>query len=216
MGPPGAGKGTQAKKLSEKLGMRHLSSGDILRAEKAAGTPRGRKLAEYMDTGKLVPDEVVVDVMASALGANDAAGLLLDGFPRTVRQAQALDRQLAEAGRKLDAVVVMDADEAMILRRITGRRSCPKCGRVYHVESMPPRSDMVCDDCGSRLVHREDDCEAVVRQRLAAYREQTAPVIEYYRRRPGLRMIEIDGGGQADAVLATLAQKLQAVGEGSR
>jgi adenylate kinase len=215
MGPPGAGKGTQAKKLVEKFGMRHLSSGDILRAERASGSSLGKKLAEYMDVGKLVPDKVVVDVMAAALSGDEAGGLLLDGFPRTVQQAEALDRQLAKAGRNLDAVVVMDADEAMIVRRIAGRRSCPKCGKAYHVEFMPPRRDMACDDCGAALVQRPDDNEAVVRQRLEAYRKQTEPVIAYYRRQAGLKMIEVDGGGQADAVFAELAAKLQALGAGN-
>ena len=216
MGPPGAGKGTQAKKLTAALGWRHLSSGDILRAEKAAGTALGSTLAEYMDSGKLVPDEIVVKVMASALGANNAAGLLLDGFPRTVEQAEALDAQLAKAGKALDAVVVMDADEALIVRRITGRRSCPKCGRIYHTETLPPKKSGVCDDCGSGLVHREDDRQDVVLRRLEAYRQQTEPVIVYYRARPGVKMIEIDGSGPPDAVLAALVAKLKAPGDARR
>jgi len=216
MGPPGAGKGTQAKKLTARFGWRHLSSGDILRAEKAAGTALGKNLAEYMDTGKLVPDDIVVDVMAAALGANNASGLLLDGFPRTVEQAAALDAQLAKAGKALDAVVVMGADEAMIVRRISGRRSCPQCGRVYHVETLRPRKEGVCDDCGAKLVQRDDDREEVVRRRLEAYRRQTEPVIAYYRARPGLKVIDVDGGGTPDAVLKTLAAELAALGVGSR
>lgn len=216
MGPPGAGKGTQAQHLVARFGLRHLSSGHILRAEKAAGTALGRKLAQYMDAGKLVPDDIVVGVMASALGANNTATLLLDGFPRTVEQAQALDAQLAKGGKALDAVVVVDADEELILRRITGRRSCPRCGQVYHTETMPPRKEGVCDACGGKLGQRDDDREEVVRHRLDAYRRQTEPVIAYYRARPGLKVIDVDGTGTPEAVLETLAAKLAALGVGSR
>jgi len=211
MGPPGAGKGTQAKKLVEKLDMRHLSSGDILRARRAGGSALARELAKYMDSGRLVPDELVVKVMASELSANSGGGLLLDGFPRTVRQAEAMDDELAKAGKAIDAVVVMDAAEELILKRITGRRSCPSCGKAYHVEFMPPRNDMVCDECGTALVHREDDSEQVVRRRLETYRRQTEPVIDYYRSRPGLAVIEVDGGRNADDVLADLVAKLNAI-----
>ncbi len=214
MGPPGAGKGTQAKQLVARFGLRHLSSGDILRAERAAGTALGRRLAEYMDTGKLVPDDIMVDVMASALSANEAAGLLLDGFPRTVEQAEALDAQLTKAGKALDAVVVIDADETVILRRSAGRWSCPKCGRVYHTETLRPRTEGVCDDCGSELVQREDDRQEVMRRRLEVYRRQTEPVIAYYRKRPDLEVIEVDGAGTPEAVLETLAAKLSALGLG--
>lgn len=217
MGPPGAGKGTQAKKLAGKFGMAHLSSGDILRAERASGSPLGGKLARYMDAGKLVPDDVVVDVMVEALtGSGRDGGLLLDGFPRTVPQAEALDGQLAKAGKPLDAVVVMTAEPELIVRRITGRRSCPACGRVYHLEFMPPRKAGVCDACGKALVQREDDAESVVRNRLAAYNRQTAPVVDYYRRRRGLKVIEVDGGKDADEVLAQLVEAFEAMGAGSR
>jgi adenylate kinase len=212
MGPPGAGKGTQAKQLTDRFHLRHLSSGDILRAEKTAGTPLGKTLARYMDSGKLVPDDVVVKVMASALSANNTAGLLLDGFPRTVEQAKALDTQLAEAGKALDAVIVMDAAPALIVRRISGRRSCPKCGRVYHVETLKPRRPGVCDDCGTPLVLRDDDREEVVQERLEAYRRQTEPVIAYYRKQPGLKVIDVDGAGTPQAVLDSLTAKLAELG----
>jgi len=201
MGPPGAGKGTQAKKLVASLGMAHLSSGDIFRAEEASGSDLGAKLAEYMSGGKLVPDEIVVEMMAKAITAADSgAGLLLDGFPRTVAQAEALDAQLAQAGKPLDAVVAIDADAGIIVDRITGRRSCPQCGEAFHVTFMPPKVEGVCDACGAELVQREDDTETVVRQRLAAYYDQTEPVIEYYRGRDGLSVIDIDGGQAPDAV----------------
>jgi len=208
MGPPGAGKGTQAKRLVEKFGMAHLSSGDLFRAEKASGSELGRKLASYMDAGKLVPDEIVVELMAKAITHCRApGGLLLDGFPRTLRQAKALDEQLAKAGRPLDAVVVVTADPEQIVERISGRRSCPRCGKVYHLTHLPPRRDAVCDVDGTALVQRDDDKEEVVRQRLATYRRQTEPVVEYYRQR-GARIAQADGNAAPDEVTAALAKAL--------
>ena len=210
MGPPGAGKGTQAKKLAAVFGMEHLSSGDILRAERASGSELGGKLSEYMDAGRLVPDDIVVDVMAKAVTSSTAPeGMLLDGFPRTVQQAEALDAQLAQAGKPLDAVVVLTAGDELIVARITGRRSCPKCGKIYHVTNMPPRQDNICDDCSVELVQRDDDVEKVVRKRLEEYNRQTEPVIDYYRRRNGLEIIDADGGKDADHVAAVLADALQ-------
>ena len=212
MGPPGAGKGTQAKKLAGMFDMEHLSSGDIFRAERASGSELGGKLSRYMDAGRLVPDDIVVDVMAGAITSSSApGGLLLDGFPRTVHQADALDVQLDRAEMPLDAVVVMTANDDLIVKRITGRRSCPKCGRIYHVTNMPPKKDNVCDDCDVELVQREDDVEDVVRRRLDAYCRQTEPVISYYRQRNGLKIIEVDGGADADYVAAAIADALQEI-----
>lgn len=203
MGPPGAGKGTQAKRLVERFGMVHLSSGDIFRAEKASGSDLGRKLAEYMDAGRLVPDEIVVEVMAQAITGSDApTGLLLDGFPRTVPQAEALDRQLDRAAKPLDAVVVITAADDAIVERITGRRSCPACGRIYHVRFLKPKNDNRCDACDAELLQRDDDTESVVRERLAAYARQTEPVIAYYRGRDGANVLEVDGNGTPDEVTA--------------
>lgn len=209
MGPPGAGKGTQAKRLVEKFGFVHLSSGDIFRAEKASGSALGATLAEYMSAGKLIPDEVVVEMMAKAITAADAkgTGLMLDGFPRTVPQGEALDKQLAAAGRPLDGVVVITCDDAPIVSRITGRRSCPKCGRVYHIEYLKPKNDGVCDDCaGIELVQRSDDNEEVVRDRLKAYYAQTEPVIDYYRKSGQVKVVEVDGNGTPDNVTGVLAE----------
>ena len=211
MGPPGAGKGTQAKRLVEKFNVVHLSSGDILRAEKAGGSALGKELAAYMDAGKLVPDDTVVSVMAKALTESATGGLLLDGFPRTVPQAKSLDMQLAKAGKPLDAVIVMSANADLIVARIVGRRSCPACGRVYHATNMPPKRDGVCDECGGTLIHRDDDKESVVRQRLDAYLKQTEPVIAYYRTQPKLRIVDVDGTLPADTVTAQMAQALQAI-----
>ena len=209
MGPPGAGKGTQAKRLVDEFGMTHLSSGDILRAERASKSQLGGKLAEYMDAGKLVPDDVVVNIMAKALTQTPADnGLLLDGFPRTVAQAKALDEQLDKSGAALDAVVVMTADQDLIVERITGRRSCPNCGKVYHVKFMPPRVEGVCNACKTALVQREDDSEEVVRNRLANYDRQTEPVVGYYRQCDGLKMIEVNDGGPADEVFRLIVEGL--------
>lgn len=211
MGPPGAGKGTQAKRLVERFGMDHLSSGDILRAERASGSKLGRQLAGYMDAGKLVPDEIVVEIMAKAIADGNAQrGLLLDGFPRTVMQAQALDRQLERAGKPLEVVVVITASPGAIVERITGRRSCPKCGKAYHVKFIPPDRKGLCDSCGAKLVQRDDDTEPVVSKRLDAYIAQTRPVIEYYRRRGKLKMVEVDGDKPPDDVTADLVEALQA------
>lgn len=214
MGPPGAGKGTQAKRLVEKFGFSHLSSGDIFRAEKASGSELGQKLAEYMNAGQLVPDEVVVAMMAKAITAADGAGsgLMLDGFPRTVPQAEALDKQLAEAARPLDGVVVITCDDEPIVERITGRRSCPGCGKVFHVKYLQPKQEGVCDDCGGELVQRPDDKEDVVRSRLKAYYEQTEPVIGYYRDSGGVQVVQVDGNGSPDDVTASLVESVGALG----
>jgi adenylate kinase len=214
MGPPGAGKGTQAKRLVERFGMAHLSSGDIFRAEKASGSPLGAKLAGFMAAGALVPDEIVVEIMAKAITAADGpAGLMLDGFPRTVPQGQALDKQLAKAGKPLDGVVVITCDDEAIVRRITGRRNCPKCGRIYHVQFMPPKAAGVCDDCDAcQLVQRADDKEEVVRQRLAAYYKQTEPVIAYYRQRGEVKVVEVDGNGPPEDVAGRVVKAVSALG----
>jgi len=212
MGPPGAGKGTQAERLVEAFGITHLSSGDIFRAEKASGSELGRRMAKFMDAGELVPDEIVVEVMVKAVIERPGrSGLLLDGFPRTVPQAESLDGELDKARRPLDAVVLIVADDDLIVERITGRRSCPKCGKVYHVRNMPPKTENVCDSCGERLIHRSDDVESVVRERLVAYYKQTEPVIAYYRSRPGLAVMEFDGSGAPDAVGAEIVQSLSAL-----
>jgi adenylate kinase len=213
MGPPGAGKGTQAKRLADRFNMVHLSSGDIFRAEKASGSELGKELATYMDAGKLVPDQTVVNVMAKAVAQNDG-GLLLDGFPRTVPQAKALDQQLAKVGKGLDAVVVITADNDEIVTRITGRRGCPKCGKVYHVKFLLPKNDNVCDDDGTALVGRKDDTEAVVRDRLDAYYKQTEPVIGYYRTVPSIRVVEVNGSATPDQVTESMIKTLETLQAG--
>jgi len=208
MGPPGAGKGTQAKRLAEAFGMAHLSSGDIFRAERACGSPLGKEMARYMDDGRLVPDGIVVGIMARAITAAPG-GLLLDGFPRTVPQAQSLDKQLQQVGKPLDAVLVITVDDDEIVERVAGRRSCPKCGKAYHVKFLRPKAEGLCDACGVKLVQREDDTEKVVRQRLEAYRRQTEPVIAYYRARNGVKLVEADGAPPPEEVTAALAKALK-------
>ena len=211
LGAPGAGKGTQAKRLAERFGMTHLSSGDILRTERAGGSALGERLKQYMDAGALVPDAVVVEIMAQAITRQGDGGLLLDGFPRTVVQAQALDEQLARAGRPLDVVLVIEVADEFLLDRITGRRSCGRCGHVYHVTHLRPKVEGVCDRDGSPLVQRPDDTEAVVRQRLAAYHAQTAPVIGYYDG-AGKRIVRVDGSARPDDVTGRIAEALRALG----
>ena len=211
MGPPGAGKGTQAKRLVDTFDMTHLSSGDIFRAEKASGSDLGKTLDEYMSAGLLVPDETVVAMMAKAITQCDAdGGLLLDGFPRTVAQGQALDAQLAEAGKPLDAVVVIAVDDDEIVGRITGRRMC-SCGQSFHVKFLPPKVEGMCDACGGELTQRTDDTEAVVRQRLDAYNAQTEPVIDYYRGVDGQTVIEIDGNASPDEVTTSMIAVLESL-----
>ena len=214
MGPPGAGKGTQAKRLTDKFSMAHLSSGDIFRAEKASGSALGGKLAEYMNAGALVPDDIVVSVMASGI-TKEQGGLLLDGFPRTVPQAAALDEQLAKVGKPLDAVVVITADDEAIVERITGRRSCPKCGKIYHTRYLRPRKENVCDVDGTELSHRSDDKEEVVRQRLSAYYAQTEPVIEYYREQGSAKVVEVDGSLPPDDVTVSMVDVLNSLQAGA-
>lgn len=212
LGPPGAGKGTQAKTLADQHGWPHLSSGDILRAEAKAGSPLGKKASSFMEAGKLVPDDLIVDLMVDRVTRPDCRnGFLLDGFPRTAPQAEALDTALGGRKVALDAVIYFACGDAAVLQRITGRRTCPQCGGVYHVQALRPRVEGVCDRCGAALVQRKDDSEAVVAQRLATYRLQTEPLIEYYRDRNVLRQIDAEQSIEAiNAELAGILTKVSA------
>jgi adenylate kinase len=212
LGPPGAGKGTQAKRLEEKHGLVQLATGDMLRRAVASGSPIGQRVKAIMDAGQLVPDEIIIEMIAERIAQPDAArGFILDGFPRTVPQAQALDRMLAARGRKLDHVILMEVDEAALIERISGRFSCRRCGASYHERYNRPRLDDVCDICGGTdFVRRADDRPEAVGTRLAAYRNQTAPLLPYYRGRGILRtvdgMADIDEvTRQIEAVLRTSA-----------
>ena len=211
LGPPGAGKGTQAKRLSDEFGMVHLSSGDIFRAEKASGSDLGKQIAERIDRGELVPDSIVVEMMTRAIfSAGDS--LLLDGFPRTLAQAKSLDESLATRGGAIDLVILIDVADDEVIERIAGRRIAPESGCVYHIRFNPPAVEGICDESGEALIQRDDDCEEVVRQRLALYHEQTQPVIDYYRAIDSLDMIEVIGTGKmpddvTEAIHAAMQQR---------
>ncbi len=205
LGPPGAGKGTQAAKIREKYEVAHISTGDILRANVKEGTELGRKASEYMNAGKLVPDEVIIGMMKERLQERDCTkGFILDGFPRTVPQAEALDRLLADLGLDLDATILFNVDDEIVVERLSGRRMCRKCGAIYHVTFHPTRVEGVCDVCGGEIYQRDDDREEVIRNRLAVYHDQTAPLIDYYRGKKLLR--DVDAGGSSDAVLHVLEE----------
>jgi adenylate kinase len=207
MGPPGCGKGTQAKFLESRLGVPHLSTGDLLRAAVAEGSAAGRKARTFIEGGRLVPDDLIGDLLAERLQRPDAAkGFILDGFPRNVEQVAILDRVLAGLGASLDGVFMLRVPEAEIIRRLSGRRTCPHCGAVFHIESRPPRSAGVCDGCGSALVLRPDDTEEVIRERLRVYAEQTLPIAGAYGDRGLLR--EIDGSGDPDVVRERLGAEI--------
>ncbi|HEX9837448.1 MAG TPA: adenylate kinase [Alphaproteobacteria bacterium] len=210
LGPPGAGKGTQAQRLQARFGIVQLSTGDMLRAAVASGSEIGREAKAIMEAGRLVPDDVMVRMIADRIEATDCAnGFILDGFPRTLGQAEALDRMLEAKGLKLDAVIEMQVDDAALTRRITGRFSCAKCGAVYHDETKRPKVDGVCDVCGSRdFVRRPDDKAETVTRRLEAYHGQTAPLLPYYARRGVLR--SIDGMAPIDAVTRQMESILEA------
>lgn len=199
LGPPGAGKGTQAQMLMEKFSIPQISTGDILRSAVKNATPMGVKAKEYMDAGALVPDDVVVGIVRERLQQADCAnGFILDGFPRTVPQADALSDTLSELSLELDGVVSLEVDTEALVARLTGRRTCSSCGKGYHVEFDPPSKEGICDACGGNLVQRDDDREETIRKRLDVYREQTAPLVDYYLR--GGLLAEVDGMAGIDEV----------------
>lgn len=199
LGSPGAGKGTQARELAAELGVPQVATGDMLREALAQKTPLGLEAKRYMDAGALVPDEVVIGLIAERLREPDAErGFILDGFPRTIPQAEGLDRLLKDLGQGLDRVVYFDVSEPELRRRLTGRRSCPRCQAIFHLVSAPPRVEGRCDRCGSELVQREDDREATVRKRLEVYARQTAPLLDYYRDRHLL--VSVTGEGDITAI----------------
>jgi adenylate kinase len=207
LGPPGAGKGTQAKLLQEKLAGCQISTGDILRKAVAEQTPVGREAAQYVDKGALVPDDVIVKLVAERLKEKDCdEGFILDGFPRTIPQAEGLDRILGEMGIRLDRVLSIRVPQKIIIERLAGRRICKKCGALSHVALSPTRQAGVCDRCGGETYQRADDREETVAHRLKVYDSQTAPLVEYYRERALLR--EIDGVGPVDEIGARVAEAL--------
>lgn len=203
LGAPGAGKGTQAARLAEAYGIPHISTGDIFRANIKGGTELGRKAKSYMDAGQLVPDELVCDLVADRISQSDCEkGFILDGFPRTIPQAEALSEALDKMGLTLSAAVNVDVPDDNIIRRMGGRRACLKCGATYHIEHLKPAVEGICDKCGSELVLRDDDKPETVKTRLNVYHEQTQPLIDYYEKAGLLRTV--DGTVSADAVFEAI------------
>jgi adenylate kinase len=208
MGPPGAGKGTQAERIVEQFGVPHISTGDAFRLAMKENTPLGQKAKEYVDQGLLVPDEVTNGIVRDRLSLPDCeAGFLLDGFPRTLAQAEALDAMLADMGRKIDHVINLKVDRSLLLARLTGRRICKSCGATYHVLFNPPKQEAMCDKCGGELYQRSDDTEEKVGTRLDEYTSKTAPLLEYYGNKGLLR--EVDGEKDIDAVTAEIGSLLR-------
>jgi len=203
-GPPGAGKGTQGVLLAEKLQLRRLSTGDLLREAVREGTALGLEARRYMDAGELVPDQVILGLVRESLEVESDGGVIFDGFPRTEAQARALDELLAELNRKIHAVLVLEVPDEILVRRISGRWSCPACGAVFNVHFDPPLEAGKCDRCGAGLLHRADDDEATVRRRLAVYRAQTEPLLAYYQDAAAIRVERAAG----DQPIAQVQQSL--------
>lgn len=209
LGPPGVGKGTQGKLLCESQGFRHVATGDLLRAARREGTELGRKAQAFMDRGELVPDEIIIGMVEELLSSVDpSAGVVLDGFPRTVPQAEALDASLKGMGRRVDRVLVLTAPDDVLVKRITGRRSCPGCGSVYNVHFSPPKQEGVCDRCGETLTHRVDDTPETVKNRLEVYRDQTRPLIDFYESSDA-RVHRVEGDAPVEQVQADLVAALK-------
>jgi adenylate kinase len=209
LGPPGVGKGTQAVRLAEELDGVHLSTGDLLRAARRDGTPLGVRAQKYMDAGELVPDNLILDLVRERLaGVSPDAHVLFDGFPRTIAQAEGLDEVLERGGRRVDLVALFEAPDETIVKRLGGRRSCPKCGAVYNVHFTPPRAEGRCDRCGSVLEQRADDAPATVQRRLEVYRDQTAPLISFYEK-AGAPFERIRADRGVDQVYAAFKQSVE-------
>ena len=209
LGAPGAGKGTQAKMIAEKYTIPHISTGDIFRANIKEGTDLGQQAKEYMDKGLLVPDELVVNLVVDRLTWEDAKnGYVLDGFPRTIPQAEALTKALAEKGEKVDFAIDIDVPDQNIIDRMGGRRACVNCGATYHIVNIPPKVEGICDVCGAKLILRDDDQPETVRKRLDVYHEQTQPLIDYYTEEGVLK--EVDGTVDMMDVFESITKLLEA------
>ena len=207
LGAPGAGKGTQAKKIAEKYNIPHISTGDIFRANIKNGTELGKKAKTYMDQGLLVPDELVVDLVVDRVGQDDAKnGYVLDGFPRTIPQAEALDHALSAINEKVDYAINVDVPDENIINRMSGRRACVSCGGTYHIVYAPTKKEGVCDACGGELVLRDDDKPETVKKRLDVYHEQTQPLIDYYNKKNIL--VDIDGTQEMSDVFGAIVKVL--------
>ncbi len=208
LGAPGAGKGTQAEKMAEKYNLPHISTGDIFRKNLKEGTELGKEAKTYMDAGKLVPDELTVRILLDRVGNDDCKnGYILDGFPRTIPQAEALDAELGKMAEKIDFAINVDVPDDSIISRMSGRRACPKCGATYHLEHIPPKQDGICDVCGAELIIRDDDKPDTVKNRLAIYHEQTQPLVDYYREKGVYHVV--DGTLDVDAVFNSIKDILE-------
>ena len=207
LGAPGAGKGTQAKQIAAKYEIPHISTGDIFRANIKEGTALGMEAKSYMDKGQLVPDELTVKILLDRVSKDDCKnGYVLDGFPRTIPQADVLDKAVSELNDKIDYAINVDVKDDNIIRRMSGRRACLNCGATYHIEHIPPKKEGICDTCGSELVIRDDDKEETVKARLLAYHEQTQPLIDYYNNKGILK--EVDGTKDMNDVFADIVNIL--------
>lgn len=215
LGPPGAGKGTQSKRLEQTHGLVQLATGDMVRKAIASGSELGRRMKAIYDAGSLVPDDIIIDMIGERIDAPDTArGFILDGFPRTVPQAEALDAMLARHGRRLDHVILMEVDESVLIDRLSGRFSCPQCGATYHEQLNRPRAAGECDNCGPvNFLRRADDRPEALATRFAAYRNQTAPILPYYRTRGILRTV--DGMADIDEVTRQIEAVLAGEGRAS-
>lgn len=209
LGAPGAGKGTQAKMIADKYSIPHISTGDIFRANIKNGTELGKKAKTYMDQGLLVPDELVVDLVVERVGQEDCSnGYVLDGFPRTIPQAESLDAALEKLGSKVDYAINVEVPDENIVRRMSGRRACVACGATYHIVHIPTKVEGICDRCGSELILRDDDKPETVKKRLAVYHEQTQPLIDYYNDKKVL--VEVDGTKDMNDVFTDIVKILGA------
>lgn len=207
LGSPGAGKGTQAAVLKDRYGFAHLSTGDILRENVKDGTPLGKTARQYMDTGRLVPDDVIIAMMEERLRKPDCGrGFILDGFPRTVPQAEALDRLLVKMGITLDGVILFEIPRQLVIDRLTGRRVCGSCGEIYNVNYKSPKVPGICDRCGGELFQRDDDREEVVVKRLEVYEKQTAPLIRYYEEKG--QLVRVDAGQEGSLVVMAIEKAM--------
>ncbi len=208
LGAPGVGKGTQAEFISREFGIPQISTGDILRKEVKEGSELGKQAKKYMDSGALVPDDVIVGMMEKRIKADDCRnGFILDGFPRTTDQAEALDKMLEKNSLTLDKVILIDVPKNEIVERLTGRRVCSKCGAVYHIKNNPPKTEGVCDKCGGELIQRDDDTKEVVENRLKVYEESTMPLIYYYKK--ANKLAKINGLGNIEKIFENIKAVLQ-------
>jgi adenylate kinase len=208
LGPPGAGKGTQAKKLTQAFDIPQISTGDMLRAAVKNGTPLGVKAKAFMDAGGLVPDEVVIGIVKDRLAEPDCGrGFILDGFPRTIPQAEALDRVTKELGKEIRFVLSLEVDQDDLMERLCGRRTCTGCGAMYHVAFNPPKAEGKCDKCGAALIQRDDDREETITNRLGNYNKATAPLLDYYRNTGKIRSVM--ASGEIDAIYAGIVKILR-------